>query len=165
MHPRYKLPKEYVVLTPQKPTEAAMRRVSAGIEIEGRLVVPHEFRIMREAREGVLLTIVVHEGLNRVIRRMMDAAGISVTGLQRVRVGPLSLSGIPRGAHRDLTPGELASLLQALHIDRQECLASSAAPDLRQGGKRGASRRRSAKADSSKASRSSGNLRRERTAS
>ena len=120
MHPRYKLPKEYVVLTPEKPTDAALARVRAGIEIDGKLVVPEEFRILRETRDGVLLVIVVHEGLNRVIRRLMETVGIPVTELQRLRIGPLSLSGIPRGAHRDLTSGELTSLLQSLHIDRSE---------------------------------------------
>jgi hypothetical protein len=41
-----------------------------------------------------------------------------VTKLSRVRVGPLSVAGIPRGGYRELTPGELASLLQSLHLER-----------------------------------------------
>jgi 23S rRNA pseudouridine2605 synthase len=118
MHPRYGLTKEYLVLTPEKPREAVMRSVRAGVEIDGRVVVPDEFRIVRETAEGVLLSIVLHEGLNRVVRRIMDAAGIEIDSLRRVRVGPLSIAGIPRGASRELTPGELTSLFQALHIDR-----------------------------------------------
>lgn len=117
MHPRYELTKEYLVLTPVKPREATMARVRAGLDIDGKKVVPHEFRIVRETPRGVLLSVVLHEGMNRVVRRMMEAVNIPVIDLRRVRIGPLSVAGIPRGAHRDLTPGELASLLQALHLE------------------------------------------------
>jgi 23S rRNA pseudouridine2605 synthase len=128
MHPRYQLTKEYVVATPVKPPEAVMRRVREGIEIDGKLVRPHEFRIMRETRDGVLLSIVVHEGMNRVVRRMMEQAGVEVTSLRRERIGPLSVAGIPRGGHRDLTEGELANLLQALHLDRDDSGSTSPPP-------------------------------------
>src|ERR671913_992671 len=89
-----------------------------GVEIDGKRVVPHEFRIVRETAEGVLLSVVVHEGMNRIVRRMMESADIEVTKLSRVRVGPLSVAGIPRGGYRELTPGELSSLLQSLHLER-----------------------------------------------
>jgi 23S rRNA pseudouridine2605 synthase len=120
MHPRYGLTKEYLVLTPDKPPESAMRRVRQGIELDGKRVVPHEFRIVRETSEGVLLSIVVHEGVNRVVRRIMEAVDIPIRRLSRVRIGPLSVAGIPRGQYRDLTPGELVSLLQSLQMERRE---------------------------------------------
>src|SRR5690606_31735918 len=89
MHPRYGLTKEYVVHTPARPQERAMQRVRAGVEIDGKLVVPHEIRIMRETASGILLSVVVHEGINRVVRRMMEAADIPVTKLSRSQIGPL----------------------------------------------------------------------------
>jgi 23S rRNA pseudouridine2605 synthase len=116
MHPRYGLTKEYLVVTPEKPSEQVMSRVRAGVNIDDKRVVPHEFRIVRETADGVLLSIVVHEGMNRIVRRMMESVGIPLTQLRRVRIGPLSVSGIPRGAHRELTSGELTSLMQALHL-------------------------------------------------
>ena len=118
MHPRYRLAKEYTVLTPNRPPEAVFARVRKGVVIEGKRIVPEEFRILRETRDGILLTITVHEGLNRLVRRIMDEAGIELTRLRRVRIGPLDLGSIPLGTFRDLTPGELASLLQALRLDR-----------------------------------------------
>lgn len=118
MHPRYRLTKEYLVLTPEKPPEPMMSKVRAGVEIDGKRVVPHEFRIVRETADGIVLSVVVHEGMNRIVRRIMESVAIPVTSLRRVRVGPLSVSGIPRGAHRDLTQGELTSLLQSLHLER-----------------------------------------------
>lgn len=119
MHPRYQLTKEYMVLTPRKPDPAAMQRVRDGIVIDGKRVIPSEFRIVRETPGGVVLSVVIHEGMNHIVRRMMAAVGIEVLNLRRDRVGPISLAGIPRGAHRELSPGEVASLLQALHIDRE----------------------------------------------
>lgn len=118
MHPRYGLTKEYIVQTPVRPSESAMRLVRGGVAVDGKLVVPHEFRIVRETANGVLLSVVVHEGMNRVVRRMMEAAAIPIAKLSRSRIGPISIAGIPRGAHRDLTEGELTSLFQALHLDQ-----------------------------------------------
>ena len=118
-HPRYELTKEYQVLTPERPSEPVMHRIREGVEIDGKRVVPHEFRIVRETPEGVLLSVVIHEGMNHVVRRMMEAGGIPIMRLRRERVGPLSIAGIPRGASRDLTTGELASLRQALKLDRE----------------------------------------------
>jgi len=136
MHPRYGLTKEYLVLTPEKPPEPVMRRIRDGIEIDGKRVVPHEFRIVRETAEGVLLSVVVHEGMNRIVRRMMESAGIEVSTLSRVRVGPLSVAGIPRGGYRDLTAGELTSLLQSLHLEQgaRDSEAASQRPVARAGG-------------------------------
>jgi 23S rRNA pseudouridine2605 synthase len=118
LHPRYEMTKEYLVVAAAKPAESAMRLVRDGVLIDGKRVIPHEFRIVRETPDGVLLSVVVHEGMNRVVRRMMEAAGIQVSKLSRVRIGPLSVAGIPRGAHRELTHGELESLMQALHMEK-----------------------------------------------
>jgi 23S rRNA pseudouridine2605 synthase len=95
-----------------------MQRIRDGVELDGKRVVPHEFRIVRETADGVLLSVVVHEGMNRIVRRMMESAGIEVAKLTRARVGPLSVAGIPRGGYRELTPGELATLLESLRIER-----------------------------------------------
>ncbi len=139
MHPRYQLTKEYQVLTPVRPADAAMQAIRDGVLIDGKRVVPHEFRIVRETADGILLSVVIHEGMNHVVRRMMDAVGIPVTRLRRERVGPLSVAGIPRGTSRDLTPGELTSLMQALHLDREDAAAvqgpADGSPALTQKGK------------------------------
>lgn len=120
MHPRYLLDKEYQVLTPSRPSEASLRQLRAGIEIDGTRVVPTECRILRETTEGVVIKIVIHQGLYHVVRRMMEAVRIPIGRLRRVRLGPLTLTGIAPGTWRDLTPGELAQIQQALHLDQTE---------------------------------------------
>lgn len=120
MHPRYGLTKEYHVVTNRRPSERQMEILREGVEIEGRTVVPDEVRLQRETKEGIIIRIVLHEGMYHVVRRMMEAVGIDVIRLRRMRLGPLMLQGIPSGAWRDLTPGELVQLYEALGLDRDE---------------------------------------------
>lgn len=130
MHPRYEMTKEYQVLTFSRPDVNAFRQLSKGVVIDGRTVVPDEFRILKETREGLILKIVVHEGMNRIVRRMMEAVGIPVERLRRVRVGPLTLAGLKSGEWRELTEGERATLFEALRMT-----ASSSRPAVRSGRK------------------------------
>jgi pseudouridine synthase len=126
MHPRYGLTKEYHVITDRRPSDAQLRDLNEGIEVNGRLVVPDECRLLRETREGVILRIVLHEGLYHVVRTMMLKVGIEVLKLRRVRLGPLMLEGVPPGAWRDLSPGELVQLYEALGLPVAEAEKANA---------------------------------------
>lgn len=116
MHPRYGLTKEYHVITDKRPLDPQLADLREGILVEGRVVVPDECRLLRETREGTIIKLVLHEGLYHVVRVMMEKVGINVLTLRRVRLGPLMMSGIPQGAWRDLTPGELGQLYEALGL-------------------------------------------------
>ncbi len=116
MHPKYGLAKEYHIITNKRPTDRQLQRVRDGIEVANRLVVPDECRLLREGPEGIIVKMVLHEGLYHVVRQVMETVGIDVIRLRRVRVGPLTLQGIPSGTWRDLTPGELLQLYEALGL-------------------------------------------------
>lgn len=116
MHPRYGLTKEYHVVTKVRPSPDQLQDIKDGLLIAGRLVVPDDCRILRETGEGVIIQIVLHEGIYHVVRRMMEAVGIDVVRLRRVRLGPLLLQGIQSGGWRDLTPGELIQLYEAVGL-------------------------------------------------
>lgn len=120
MHPRYGLTKEYHVITDKRPTDLQLLKLNDGIWVNGRLVEPDECRLMRETREGIIVKIVLHEGLYHVVRQMMDSVGINVLKLRRVRLGPLLIQGIPPGSWRDLTPGELNQLFEAVGLPVEE---------------------------------------------
>lgn len=120
MHPRYRLAKEYHVVTNKKPTDRQLQTLREGILIEGRVVIPDECRLLREGPEGIIIKMVIHEGLYHVVRSMMEAVRIDVVNLRRVRIGPLTLTGIPPGAWRDLTPGELIQLYEAVGLPGEE---------------------------------------------
>ncbi len=125
MHPRYEVDKEYLVFTDARPTEAQLQKLRDGVSIEGRAVVPKEVRLFRESSEGVAVLIVLHEGLYHVVRRLMEAVGIEVTRLRRTRLGPLRVQGIPSGAWRDLTPGELVQLYQSVGLPVEDAEAAN----------------------------------------
>lgn len=116
MHPRYRLAKEYHVITKKRPSDQQLQTLREGILIDDKVVVPDECRLLRETPEGIVIKVVIHEGMNHVVRRMMEKVGITIDRLRRVRIGPVNLAGIPSGAWRDLTPGELTQLFEAVKL-------------------------------------------------
>jgi 23S rRNA pseudouridine2605 synthase len=113
-HPRYELEKEYEVLLDGNPPRPTLDQLARGVTIDGEVVKPNEVRAIRNEPEGTVLRIVIHEGRNRIVRRMMERIGYQVLRLTRIRLGPIVLKGIERGAWRDLTPGELDQLWEAV---------------------------------------------------
>jgi 23S rRNA pseudouridine2605 synthase len=120
-HPRYHVPKTYRVSVTGVPTEDALKRLRRGIMLDDGLTRPAEnVRLLRSkaspdgtgGQADVELTI--YEGRNRQVRRMMAALGHTVTKLVRVKIGGVQLTGLPPGAWRHLTPGEIAALTQEI---------------------------------------------------
>lgn len=118
MHPRYRLAKEYHVVTDKRPSDGQLQELRDGILVQDKLVVPDEVRLLRESTEGFTIRMVIHEGMFHVVRQMMDRVQIHVVKLRRHRVGPITIGGVPLGAWRDLTPGELEQLFDAIGLDR-----------------------------------------------
>ena len=116
-HPRYELDKEYQVLTHLRPSEATMTAIRKGVKVDGSMVVPKEFRMLRETAEGIELKLVIHEGLNRVVRKMMDQYEIEIARLRRTRIGPLSMAGLKTGQWRELRAAEVGGLFEAVGLD------------------------------------------------
>lgn len=115
-HPRFGIEKEYEALLDGHPPPVVLERVRRGIVVDGERVTPVLVRPIRILDEGTLVRIVIHEGRNRIVRRMFEEVGYPVIKLVRTRIGPLQLGSIPRGAWRDLTDGELEQLREALHL-------------------------------------------------
>jgi 23S rRNA pseudouridine2605 synthase len=116
-HPRYKVDKEYEVVVTGHPDEKDLERLRKGVYIEGGTTAPAEVE-----RKGQVtgttqtLRITIHEGRKRQVRLMCDAIGHPVVNLKRVRIGPLVLRKLPRGACRMLTQSELAELRKAVKM-------------------------------------------------
>jgi 23S rRNA pseudouridine2605 synthase len=119
-HPRYEIDKEYQILTHLRPSEPTMGEIRKGVRVDGSLVVPSEFRILRETAEGIELKLVIHSGLNHVVRKMMDRHGIEIARLRRTRVGPISLGRMPVGQWRELKAGEVGGLYEAVGLNAAE---------------------------------------------
>ncbi|MFN3336923.1 MAG: rRNA pseudouridine synthase, partial [Thermomicrobium sp.] len=98
---------------PPADVEEALRR---GVPVDGRPVAIRRLEAIRTEPEGTVYRVVIHEGRNRIIRRVFERVGYPVLRLHRVRVGPLRLGNLPPGQWRDLTPGELAALRRAVGL-------------------------------------------------
>jgi len=122
-HPRYEHEKEYHVLVRGKLTTAVLRTLRTGVELEEGPTAPARVDRLPRSPYGLAamgetwLRIVLHEGRKRQIRRMCEATHLYVVRLVRVRIGPLTLEGLPPGAYRPLTRDELTALRQ---LQRQQ---------------------------------------------
>jgi len=105
-HPRYEVEKAYRLELRRPPSEADLRRLAQGVELDDGITAPAGVE-RRGERE---VEIVLREGRNRQVRRMAEAIGNQVVALQRVRFGPLELGGLAEGASRRLTAQEVAVL-------------------------------------------------------
>ena len=117
-HPRHGVARVYEATVRGVPSGARLRRLAAGVEIDGRPTGPAEVRMLRGGAPGrtdeARVRIVIREGRNRQVRRMFDAIGHPVRRLRRTRLGPISLRGLRPGAARDLTPAEVGALRGAV---------------------------------------------------
>lgn len=109
-HPRYAYEKEYHVSVPGTIREEDLQQLRGGVAIEGGKTSPAGVRVLSSDGKITWLSITIHEGRNRQIRRMLHALGYRVDRLIRVRVGPLWLGSLPRGSFRHLTPAEVRKL-------------------------------------------------------
>jgi 23S rRNA pseudouridine2605 synthase len=105
-HPRYELDKVYEVACDRPLGDAELERLAAGVELDDGPTAPAEVRRLA----GDRFELVLHEGRNRQVRRMVEAVGRRVTDLHRSRYGPLTVEGLEPGAWRELEASEVASL-------------------------------------------------------
>jgi 23S rRNA pseudouridine2605 synthase len=105
-HPRYGVTKTYRVELGRPPSDADLRQLAGGVELEDGMTAPAEVRRLGE-RE---IEIVLGEGRNRQVRRMTEAIGNRVVALRRVRFGPIELGALPPGGARRLDEVEIGRL-------------------------------------------------------
>jgi 23S rRNA pseudouridine2605 synthase len=107
-HPRYGVEKVYVVDVEGEPDAAALQALTEGVELEDGMTAPATVRCLAPSR----LELVLHEGRNRQVRRMLDAVGHAVRGLHRSVYAGLTLEGLEPGDWRELTPDEVELLVR-----------------------------------------------------
>ena len=95
---------------PDAPLLAALVR---GVVQDGEQLAARSARLLRQGERNAWLEIVLDEGRNRQIRRLLNSFDVRVLRLLRVGVGPLRLDTLAKGAWRELQPDEIESLLEA----------------------------------------------------
>jgi 23S rRNA pseudouridine2605 synthase len=108
--PASHLDKTYHVQIASVADDRLLQALRYGVASEGELLTAKRAAPLRSGNENSWLEIVLDEGKNRQIRRMLDALGIEVLRLIRVAIGPVQLGSLPKGAHRPLTSEEKSSL-------------------------------------------------------
>jgi len=116
LHPRFEISKVYQVKVSGIPGEKTLSVLRQGIKLEDGMATALSVRIMKLLGRKAWLEIEVHEGRNRIVRRMCEAVGHPVEKLKRVRIGPLSLGSLPPGAMRPLLPKEIKELKRAVQL-------------------------------------------------
>lgn len=109
MHPRSQFEKEYEVALNRPWDPALTPKLITGMRLDGEYARMENVKMLKATR----LRVILHQGINRQIRRMFDQLGYKVERLVRVRVGHLRLGDLPRGHWRLLSKNELKSLTQA----------------------------------------------------
>ena len=111
MHPRYGVTKTYRVRLDHPPSTGQLERLKTGVEFEpGVVSAPAQVRVVDTTPGRTLVSLTIHEGRYRQVRRMFEALGLDVRGLHRAAYGPLHLGPLPRGMWRELSEEEVAKL-------------------------------------------------------
>jgi pseudouridine synthase len=109
-HPRFKVPKAYLVKVKGEPNPSEITRLEKGIYIDGKRTAPAKVVQIRGDPKKSLFKIEIYEGRKREVKRMFQAIGHKVLQLQRTNFGGLRLGSLKAGKWRFLTRKEVDSL-------------------------------------------------------
>jgi 23S rRNA pseudouridine2605 synthase len=109
-HPRHEVDKEYLVRVRGAVAKEQIRRLAEGVELDDGPTAPAKVAVSSQSDNNTWLSIVIHEGRYRQVRRMCEAVSLSVVRLRRVRYGAVSLGDLKQGEYRHLTSSEVATL-------------------------------------------------------
>ncbi len=113
MHPRYGVEKEYLAEVTGRPDERTLGRLVRGVELEDGVARAVSARTAGASRGRGAVRVVMAEGRKREVRRMLEAVGLPVRRLVRVRVGPVRLGRLAPGRVRELSADEVRALWRA----------------------------------------------------
>ena len=113
-HPRYGVEKTYEVEVAGHPHPKLFKQLEQGVRLADGVSRVVRLRIRRRRKQSTVLELVLNEGRNREIRRMLARVGHKVQRLVRIAVGPVRLGDLPPGAYRALSGDELRALRRSV---------------------------------------------------
>ncbi|ASA22960.1 pseudouridine synthase [Paenibacillus donghaensis] len=113
-HPKHHVPKTYHATVKGVPHGTALDKLKSGIKLEDGMTAPAEveYKDIDEANKEAVISITIHEGRNRQVRRMFEAISHPVIRLKRISFGDIMLQNLKRGSYRHLTKDEINHLQQ-----------------------------------------------------
>ena len=116
-HPSYEVDKTYVAEVDGRVGKTTVEQLLAGVELDdGPVTVTAAHVVGQGVQDRSIIELVIHEGRNRIVRRLLDHLGHPVRKLTRIAIGPIQLTGMKPGEIRDLTNDELGALLDAAKL-------------------------------------------------
>jgi 23S rRNA pseudouridine2605 synthase len=115
-HPSYEVSKTYVAEVDGNVKPGVLRHLLDGVNLEDGPAQADTVKIVSSIKGRTLIQITLHEGRNRIVRRMFDAVGHPVKRLTRTAIGPVRRGNLHTGELRDLDPKELGQLLDLVDL-------------------------------------------------
>jgi 23S rRNA pseudouridine2605 synthase len=119
-HPRYGVEKTYLVRVAGAPDQRQLAKLKKGVHLAEGFARAQSIAVKKQHGHSTDLVIVLNEGRNREIRRILARVGHKVLALKRIAVGSVKLGDLPPGAWRRLMPDEVEGLLRAAKQKRRE---------------------------------------------
>lgn len=112
-HPTHGVPKTYVAKVLGQVPKSIGTELRAGVELEDGPVRVQQCQILDASKSHSIVQVELHEGRNRIVRRMFDAVGFPVEDLVRTQFGPIRLGTLQPGETRQLGNADLGALMAA----------------------------------------------------
>jgi len=110
MHPSHEVDKGYLVRVSGQVSESQIKKLAQGVKLEDGMTAPAKVLPVSESEQNSWISITIHEGRYRQVRRMCEAVGLNVVRLKRARYDFLEIGDLKPGQYRLLTPEEVAKL-------------------------------------------------------
>jgi 23S rRNA pseudouridine2605 synthase len=115
-HPSFEVDKTYVAEVDGEVSRSTIRQLLAGVTLEDGPITASSTRVIDRGRGRTIVELVIHEGRNRIVRRLLDSVGHPVRRLTRTAIGPVALGQLREGETRELTRDELGELLDSARL-------------------------------------------------
>jgi len=115
-HPSFEIAKRYLVEVDGPLARGLSRTLRAGVELDDGQARLDDFVVVDTTPRRALIEVELHEGRNRIVRRMFEAVGHPVRRLVRVAIGPIKLGELKPGRVRHLNQGERHALYEAVGL-------------------------------------------------
>ncbi|MGM0384998.1 MAG: pseudouridine synthase [Actinomycetota bacterium] len=115
-HPSWEVPKTYLCTVNGRVPRGLVKRLKQGVELEDGLAQADSVSVKETAPMASIIEITLHDGRNRIVRRMMDSVGHPVIELVRTQVGPIRLGDLRSGRSRIVKGAELGALMRSVGL-------------------------------------------------
>lgn len=109
-HPKFEIEKEYLCTIAEGITKEEILKLEAGVILDGEKTAPAKIKVCEKTEHTTSLSVIIHEGKNRQVRRMFESIGKKVLHLTRMRHGEIMLTGLKKGEWRYLNNQEIEYL-------------------------------------------------------